>query len=138
MTTKSKSTDHAVQFRDTLGAGAQQSQEALETFSAAASEATHAVQASCTTAMKGIQDYSGKVMQFTQANIKSYVNFVQKLANAKSPTEFVELSTSHTRHQFETLAEQGKELTALAQQVTREAAEPLKTGFAKTPLAPRE
>ena len=137
MTTKSKPTNHTVQFRDTLEAGAERSKEVLETFSTAANEATHAVQDCCTTALKGMQDYSGKVMQFTQANIKSNMEFVQKLANAKSPSEFIEMSTSHTRHQLETLAEQGKELAALAQQVTRNTVEPLKSGFAKAPIAPR-
>jgi hypothetical protein len=38
---------------------------------------------------------------------------------------------------LEKLAEQGKELSALAQKVSLDAVEPLKTGFAKAPLAPR-
>jgi len=139
MTTSSKpkSGSHTVQFRDTLDASSDRSKEALETFSDAANEANHVVQECCATALKGMQNYSGKIMQFTQANIKSHVEFVQKLASAKSPSEFIEMSTGHTRHQLETLAEQGKELAALAQQVTRDAAEQLKTGFAKPPLAPR-
>ena len=49
----------------------------------------------------------------------------------KSPSEFVELSTEHARKQFESLTEQTKELTALAQQVTLATAEPLKTGITK-------
>ena len=135
--TKPKSASHTVQFRDSLEAGAERSKEVLETFSSAANEAAHAVQDSCSTGLKGMQDYSSKVAEFTQANIKTYVEFVQKLAGVKSPSEFIEVSTSHTRHQLETLAEQGKQLAALAQQVTLDAAEPLKTGFAKAPTAPR-
>ena len=104
--TKPKSASHTVQFRDTIEAGAERSKEALETFSTATNEAAHAVQDCCSTASKGMQDYSGKVAEFTQANIKSYVEFVQKLAGVKSPSEFVDVSTSHTRHQLETLAEQ--------------------------------
>ena len=132
---KSKSTTHSVQLRDTLEAGAERSKEVLETFRTAADEATHAVHDSCASTLKGMQDYSGKVMEFTQTNIKLHVEFLQKLAGVKSPSEFLEISTRHTRHQFETLAEQGKELAALAQQVTRDAAEPLKPG--KVPIAPR-
>ena len=135
--TKPKSASHTVQFRDTIEAGAERSKEALETFSTATNEAAHAVQDCCSTALKGMQDYSGKVAEFTQANIKSYVEFVQKLAGVKSPSEFVDVSTSHTRYQLETLAEQSKQLAALAQQVTLNAVEPLKTGFAKAPIAPR-
>jgi phasin len=136
MTTKSKPTNK-VQFRDTLEAGAERSKEVLETFSTAADQATHAIQDCCTTALKGMQDYSGKVMQFTQVNFKSHIEFVQKLANAKSPSEFIEISSSHTRHQLETLAEQGKELAALAQKVAHSTVEPLKSGFDKAPIAPR-
>lgn len=117
--------------------GTKSTTDALQTFSTAANEAAHAVQDCCSTALKGMQDYSGKVAEFTQANIQSHVEFVQKLAGVKSPSEFIEMSASHTRHQLETLAEQGKELAALAQQVTRDAAEPLKTGFMKAPIAPR-
>ena len=135
--TKPKSASHTVQFRDTIEAGAEHSKEALETFSTSTNEAAHAVQDCCSTALKGMQDYSGKVAEFTQANIKSYVEFVQKLAGVKSPSEFVDVSTSHTRYQLETLAEQSKQLAALAQQVTLDAVEPLKTGFAKAPIAPR-
>ena len=49
----------------------------------------------------------------------------------KSPTEFIELSTDHSREQFETLTEQTKELAALAQKVTLAAVEPLKTGVTR-------
>jgi len=42
----------------------------------------------------------------------------------KSPSDFVELSTEHSRKQFETLTEQTKELAALAQKVTLATAEP--------------
>jgi phasin len=135
--TKPKSTSHTIQVRDTLEAGAERSKEAFETFSTAANDAAHAVQDCCSTGLKGMQDYSGKVAEFTQANIKSYVEFIQKLAGVKSPSEFIEVSTSHTRYQLETLAEQGKQLAALAQKVTRDAVEPLKTGFTKTSIAPR-
>jgi hypothetical protein len=55
----------------------------------------------------------------------------------KSPSDFIQVSTTHTREQMETLAEQGKQLSALAQKVTLDVVEPLKTGFTKAPLAPR-
>jgi len=92
---------------------------------------------SCSIALRGMQDYNSKVVEFTQANTKSYVEFVQKLAGVKSPSEFLEVSTNHGRHQLETVAEQAKQLAELAQKVTLATAEPLKTGFAKAPLAPR-
>jgi hypothetical protein len=53
------------------------------------------------------------------------------LIAVKSPSEFIELSTEHARKQFESLTQQTKELTALAQQVALATAEPLKTGITK-------
>ena len=135
--TRSKSTNHAVEFRDTIEAGAERSKEVLEMFGTAGNESVQAVQECCSTSLKGMQEYSGKVAEFTQANMKSYFEFVQKLAGAKSPSEFIEVSTSHTRRHLETLAEQGKALAALAQKVSRDAVEPLKTGFGKATIAPR-
>ena len=55
-------------------------------------------------------------------------DFVESLFGVKSPSELVELSTAHSRTQFETLAAQSKELAALAQKVATETAEPIKTG----------
>jgi hypothetical protein len=55
----------------------------------------------------------------------------QKLSGVKSPSDFIELSTDHSRKQFETLTEQTKELAALAQKVTFATVEPLKTGVTK-------
>ena len=84
-----------------------------------------------------MQDYNSKLVQFTQVNTKSYVEFLQRLAGVKSPAEFIELSNDHARTQLTTMTEQATQLAALAQQITLSTTEPLKTGFAKATLAPR-
>ena len=122
--------------RDAIETGAERSKEVFETFSTATNKAASAMQNCCSTALKGMQDYNSKVIEFAQANTKSYVDFVQKLAGVKSPSEFMEVSTEHSRNQLETLAEQSKQLGALAQRVTLAATEPLKSGLAKATLAP--
>jgi hypothetical protein len=43
----------------------------------------------------------------------------------------VELSSTHARKQFEALTQQSKELSALAQKVATETAEPIKSGVSK-------
>ena len=78
-----------------------------------------------------MQDYNSKLIEFSQANTKSYVEFVQKLAGVKSPSEFVEVSTDHARYQLETVGEQARQLADIAQKVAIATAEPLKTSFAK-------
>jgi hypothetical protein len=49
----------------------------------------------------------------------------------KSLSQFVELSSAQARKQFEAMTAQGQELAALAQKVTAETTEPLKTGVTK-------
>jgi hypothetical protein len=47
----------------------------------------------------------------------------------KTPSDIIELCTSHARRQFETLSEQTKELTALGQKLAGESAEPIARSF---------
>jgi hypothetical protein len=51
---------------------------------------------------------------------------------ARNISDFIEMSTEHSRKQIETLTEQTRELAALAQKATLASAEPLKTGVTKT------
>jgi phasin len=118
-------------FRATAEKGTVQAKEAFEKVSAATAEATDLIKNSLSTAVKGAQDYNTKVIEFVQTNTKATVDFVQKLSGVKSPSEFIELSTDHSRTQFETLTEQTKELAALAQKVTLANVEPLKAGVTK-------
>ncbi len=104
--------------------------DATQAFRATA-EATDLIKGSFSTAVKGAQDYNAKVIEFVQTNTKATVDFVQKLSGVKSPSEFIELSTDHSRTQFETLTEQTKELAALAQKVTLANVEPLKASVTK-------
>ena len=136
-TAKQKSADVTQKFRDMADTGAERSKEAFETVGATSTEAAELIKNCYSTALQGMQDYNSKVMEFAQANTKSYVEFVQKLAGVKSPLEFIEISNEHARSRLTTLAEQAQQLAALAQQVTLSSTEPLKTAFAKAPLAPR-
>jgi phasin len=115
-------------FRATAENGSAQVKEAFEKMSAATAEATAQIKHSYSTAVKGAQDYNAKLFEFAQNNTKAAIEFAQKLSGVKSPSDFIELSTDHSRKQFETLTEQTKELAALAQKVTLATVEPLKTG----------
>jgi phasin len=115
-------------FRATAENGSAQVKEAFEKMSAATAEATAQIKHSYSTAVKGAQDYNAKLFEFAQNNTKAVIEFAQKLSGVKSPSDFIELSTDHSRKQFETLTEQTKELAALAQKVTLATVEPLKTG----------
>jgi phasin len=102
--------------------------QAFRATGAATAETTTLMKDSYSAAVKGAQDYNTKFIEFARANTEAAFEFVQKLSSVKSPSEFFELSTIHSREQFETLGGQAKELTALAQKITLATAEPLKTG----------
>jgi phasin len=118
-------------FRATAENGSAQAKETYEKMNAATAETTDLIKNSYSMAVKGAQDYNTKFIEFAQTNTEAALGFVQKLSGVKSPSDFIELSTDHSRKQFETLTEQTKELAALAQKVTLATVEPLKTGATK-------
>jgi phasin len=118
-------------FRATAENGSAQVKQSFEKMSSATAEATALIKDSYSTAVKGAQDYNTKFIEFAQNNTKAAFDFVQKLSGVKSPSDFIELSTDHSRKQFETLTEQTKALAALAQKVALATVEPLKTGVTK-------
>ena len=124
-------TDAIQAYRAMAENGSAQAREAFEKMSAATAEANDLIKNSYSTAVKGAQDYNTKFIEFAQTNTESAFDFVQKLSGVKSPSDFIELSTEHSRKQLETLTEQTKELAALAQKVTLATVEPLKTGVTK-------
>ena len=118
-------------FREMAEKGTTQAKETYEKMNAATAETTDLIKNSYSMAVKGAQDYNTKFIEFAQTNSEAAFDFVQKLSGVKSPSDFIELSTDHSRKQFETLTEQTKELAALAQKVTLATVEPLKTGATK-------
>jgi phasin len=124
-------TDAIQAYRATAEKGTAQAKEAFEKMSAATAEGTDLIKNSYSIAVKGAQEYNTKVNEFAQTNTKVAIEFVQKLLGVKSPSDVIELSTNHSRKQYETLSEQAKELAALAQKVTLATVEPLTTGVTK-------
>jgi len=129
--TKSK-TEAAEQFREMAEKSATQSKEVYEKMTTATGQTADVMQKCCLAAVKGVQDYNNKLLEFTHANTRAALDYAQKVSGVKSPSEFVELSTQHAQHQLATLTEQTKQLAALAQQVTLATAEPLKTSLVPT------
>jgi phasin len=120
------------QVREMTEKGAERSKEAFAAMSAASTDAANVIKDCCSTALQGVQAYNKKVIEFAQANTTAYAEFMQKLSTVKSPSEFFEVSTNHTRTQLETIAEQAKQLAELARKTTLAATEPLKAGFSKS------
>jgi phasin len=118
-------------MREIAEKGVAQSKDTLEKAKAAAEQATDLLESTYTTAAKGAADYNLKLFEIARINTSTAFDYAHELLGVKSPSELVELSTAHARKQLETMTAQTKELSELAQKVTTEFAEPLKTGMTK-------
>jgi phasin len=118
-------------FRDIAAKSLSQAKDNYEKMKSAAEEATSVLEDTYASASKGAADYSLKVIEVARENTNAAFDFAAELLGAKTFSEVIELSTAHARKQFESLSEQSKELTALAQKVATETTEPLKEGMTK-------
>lgn len=116
-------------IRDFVEKGGAQAKENCERLKTATDEMAGMIEASYSTTVKGAKDYGLKIIEITHANTNAAFDLLDKLVAAKSPSEAIELSTTHAREQFDAVSTQSKELWALAQQVATDVVEPLKTGM---------
>jgi phasin len=118
-------------FREIAEKSVAQAKDAYEKVKAATEEATDVLEDTYTTAMKGTVDYNLKLIEAARANANAAFDLASELVSVKSLSEVVELTTAHARKQFEAMTEQTKELTAAAQKLATETAEPFKSGVTK-------
>ena len=104
---------------------------ALDLYSREGAPELPTMEAVFTNASKGASTYSAKLVEFMKANTTTSLDFAQELFGVKTPAEALELWTSHTRKQFETLTAQAKELAELSQKVATETVEPIKATASK-------
>ena len=119
------------QMRAFAEKGVSQARDNYAKFKDAAETHNGTMEAVFTSASKGASAYQAKVMEFVKTNTTSALDFAQELLGAKSPSEALELWTTHARKQFETFTAQAKELGELSQKVAAETVEPIKTSASK-------
>ena len=118
-------------FREFAQKGAAQTKEMYERMRVGAEEATGLLENTFKTATTGATEFNRKMIENARANTNAIFDHAVALLGVKSLSEAIEVSTAHARKQFEAVADQTKELTALAQKVTTETAEPVKEGINK-------
>jgi len=112
-----------------------QAKETYEKLKSAAEEATDVLEETCANASKGVSDYNLKLIEAARENTNAAFDFAAEIMTAKSLSDFVELSTRHTRKQYEAVTAQTKELAAIAQKAAVETSEPLKESLGKFKVA---
>ena len=118
-------------FRQVAEKSVLQAKETYEKMKSAAEEATDVLEDTFATATKGVSDYGLKLIEVARENANSAFDFATRLMTVKSLSEMVELSTTHTRKQYEAATAQTKELAAMAQKVAVDTAEPVKESLGK-------
>jgi len=119
------------QMRAFAEKGVSQARDSYAKFKDVAESHNGTIEAVFASASKGASEYSAKMMEIMKANTSATLDFAQELISVKSPSEALELWTSHAKKQFETFTAYGKELAELSQKVATETVEPIKTSASK-------
>jgi phasin len=119
------------QMRAFAEKGVSQARDSYAKFKDVAESHNSAIEAVFTTANKGFSEYSAKLMEMMKSNTTASLDFAQELLAIKSPSEAMELWSSHAKKQFEAVTAQAKELAELTQKVATETVEPIKANASK-------
>jgi phasin len=110
----------------------QQAKDVYARIKSAAEETTDVLEDTYTSATKGATEFNLKALETLRTNVNASFDYTSELMGSKTLADAVEFSASHMRKQFESLSAQAKTLSALAQKVATETAEPIKAGISKT------
>jgi phasin len=119
------------QMRAFAEKGVSQARDNYAKFKDVAESHNGTIEAVFSSASKGASEYSAKLMEIMKANTTTTLDFAQALIAVKSPSEAMELWTSHAKRQFETFTANTKELAELSKKVATETAEPIKASASK-------
>ena len=119
------------QMRAFAEKGVSQARDNYAKFKDVAETHNGTIEAVFTTASKGASEYSAKLMEIMKATTTANLDFAQGLIGVKSPSEAMELWSSHAKKQFETFTAHTKELAELTQKVATETVEPIKASASK-------
>jgi phasin len=111
--------------------GVSQARDSYARFKDVAETNNSTIEAVFANASKGASEYSAKLMEIIKANTTSSLDFAQEIISVKTPSEAMELWTSHAKKQFETFSAYSKELAELSQKVATETVEPIKANASK-------
>ena len=119
------------QMRAFAEKGVSQARDSYARFKDVAESHNGTIEAVFTSATKGASAYSAKLMELMKANTTANLDFAQALIGVKSPSEAMELWTSHAKKQFEAFSAHTKELAELSQKIATETVEPIKANASK-------
>jgi phasin len=111
--------------------GVARAQQGCEKIKAASEGMAVALRETCSNNAKCATDYGLKVIDISNANATSAIDFFARLLGSKSVTDLLTLSTTQARKAFDTASAQNKDLWELAQKLATETGEPVRKHVAK-------
>lgn len=111
--------------------GFARAREGCETMKVASEAMAEALRETYSSNTKSTTDYGLKVLEISNANAASAIDFFVNLLGSKSVSDVFTLSASQARKTFDDASGQNKELLALAQKLATQAGEPIRDHFAK-------
>src|ERR1700722_18597172 len=105
------------QMRAFAEKGVSQARDNYAKFKDVAESHNGTIEAVFSNASKGASEYSAKLMEIMNANTTATLDFAQALIAVKSPSEAMELWSSHAKKQFETFTANTKDLAQLTKKV---------------------
>jgi phasin len=119
------------QMRALAEKGVSQARDSYARFKDVAETQNSTIEAVFANLSKGASAYSTKLLEIMKANATANLDFAQELVGAKTPSEALELWTTHAKKQFETFTAYSRELAELSQKVASETVEPIKNNASK-------
>ena len=119
------------QMRAFAEKGVSQARDNYAKFKDVAERQNGTIEAVFSTVSKGASEYSAKLMEIMKATTTANLDFAQALIAVKSPSEAMELWSSHAKKQFEAFTANTKDLAELSKKVATETAEPIKASASK-------
>jgi hypothetical protein len=109
-------------FHEIANNGATQAQENLDETGAVGAVAT---------SFKGVEDYSKKVLEFTNININAAFEHASKLSIVTSPVKLFTMSDRYLRQQLDAFSRQAQELAGIVEKMTTATTNSIETGPAR-------
>ena len=112
-------------FRGLSQEGTEYTKENWQVMNSAVEKLTSMIQDTSSTAAKESMEYGLKVMEMAQANTSAAIALANGLMGAKTPSEVIELSSTHAREQLNAIVKQNRQLWMAAQRVASSMIEPV-------------
>jgi phasin len=109
--------------------GFARARQGCEKIKTASEEMTEALRETYSSNARSATDYGLKVIEISNANTASALDFFVHLFGSKSATDVLAVSVAQASNAFDTASHQNKELWALTQKLATETSEPIRKHF---------